>query len=180
MSVAADNIYGQGNWDNPTGQRAVVPFRFATNNFANGVAARVYVVDEQATSTNVQSNQPITQAKRSVAMNGTLTGPGMTVQQLEAYAQAGMAREILIHENLTVRSHLSSSNNRISPSEYRLPSTKESIFYHSISRVVLIHRCVRSPERTQTSWDRAWRCYLSQAFLAQAYRSIGTSERLSP
>jgi len=106
MAAAADTVHGQGTWDRPTGTRAVIHFRFATNNAANGIAARVYVVDEQATSTVLQANVPITQAKRAVAMNGTFAGPSLTVEQLEAYAQAGMAREILIHENLTVSSRL--------------------------------------------------------------------------
>jgi len=130
MAAAADNIYGQGNWDNPTGQRAVIPFRFATNNFANGIAARIYVVDEQATSTVLQSTHGITQAKRALAMNGTLTGPGLTVEQLEAYAKVGMAREILIHENMTVRSRLNSNNNRTLRESFTIENRERSVSIH--------------------------------------------------
>ena len=149
MAAAADTIHGAGTWDNPTGRRAVIHFRFATNNAANGIAARVYVVDQQATATVVQANVPITQAKRAIAMNGTLTGPALTVEQLEAYAQAGMAREILIHENLTVSLRLSSSKDMSSFSEDCLPATTERFLCPCMRKVVLILGCPRSAERTQ-------------------------------
>ena len=142
MAAAADTVH-------PTGRRAVIHFRFATNNAANGIAARVYIVDQQATATVLQANVPITQAKRAVAINGTFAGPGLTVEQLEAYAQAGMAREILIHENLTVRPRLSSSNNRVSRSEDCLLATTESFLCNCMRRAVLILWCPRSAERTQ-------------------------------
>jgi hypothetical protein len=77
-----------------------------TVNQADGVAAHVYLVDESNPNVHTFDRQ-ITQAKRGESFNSTWDGPGLTIAELEAYAQAGAAQEYLIHENLTVSLRLS-------------------------------------------------------------------------
>ncbi|KYK61874.1 Pectin lyase fold/virulence factor [Drechmeria coniospora] len=87
--------------------RSIIFFRFLFNNDgADDVAARVIVMKDIGTSDELISDNVIPQQKRSVAaVNSTLTsltGPGLTAEELKAHLRAGRGYETLIHENLTV------------------------------------------------------------------------------
>jgi hypothetical protein len=103
LTEAADAAFPGTVWDHADDNRPVFLFKFRTENLRNGVAARVYVVDESNPGNPiVQQNRLVSQAKRGESFNSTWDSPGLTIEELEAYTRAGAALEYLIHENLTV------------------------------------------------------------------------------
>lgn len=85
---------------------STIPFRFRIDNTGSDtVAAQVVVIEDLGNSNLIETVKPINQLKRTTPVNSTLTGPGLTIDQLRSYVKAGNARETLVHENLTVNSH---------------------------------------------------------------------------
>ncbi|GFP60365.1 glucan 1,3-beta-glucosidase [Trichoderma asperellum] len=83
--------------------RSIILFRFrADNDGADGIAARVYVMEDIGNADQLVADRYTTQAKRQIRVNSTMTGPGLTVEELKAQVRAGLGYETLVHENLTV------------------------------------------------------------------------------
>lgn len=83
--------------------RSIILFRFrADNDGSDGVAARVYVMEDIGNADQLVADRYTTQAKRLIRVNTTMTGPGLTVEELKARVKAGLGYETLVHENLTV------------------------------------------------------------------------------
>jgi hypothetical protein len=147
MESQADIRYGnRSNWDRGEGYaRPVFLFRFrAVNNNNDGIAARVYLVNSATSQIVVSGN--INQAKRETSTRGAFAGEGLTVEEIEALARAGMAQEVLIHENLTVCLRLYFY--RISNLKAHLP--RELSYLHLGLRVLLLmFGSIRSVEGTQ-------------------------------
>ena len=82
---------------------SIILFRFIHHdNGADQVPARVTVTEDLGDTDQLISDTVLDLKKRSTPANSTLSGPGLTYEQLRAYVKAGNGYETLIHENSTV------------------------------------------------------------------------------
>ena len=60
-------------------------------------------------SDQVVWDEHIPQNRLAVPINSTMTGPGLTMEELKAYVKTGRGYETLVHDNLTVSQFLLTS-----------------------------------------------------------------------
>lgn len=83
--------------------RSIIFFRFSYNDDgADATPARITVTNHAGNSDDDEDMYFVEMRKRSTRTNSTLTGPGLSAEELRAYVRAGKAYETLIHDNSTI------------------------------------------------------------------------------